>query len=407
MSATDAPIKEDRMRIVLSAVLIAAIGGCSSDGQVTPTQPRADVVPPPAGALYRIDRLATPSGNSQGGGINEHGWVAGYTGGSDGTRHAAFWRNQTPLDLGTLGGIDGLHSSAQWPGVNNSGVVVGISQTAALDTLGESWSCASFIPANGHVCLGFVWDGVMRALPTLGGENGFAAGVNDRGDVVGWAETPVHDSTCHTPQVLQFRAVRWEARTLAAHQLRPFPGDSASAATAINDQGQVVGISGKCDVAVGRRSATRAVLWDGDRIVDLGNLGGDFWQTPMAINNHGDVVGFSNPPGGDLDGDSLRAFLWTQGGGMKDLGRLEGDGLSEALGINMHGQIVGVSCGDVCHAVLWQDGKMLKLQDLVGSAFPDLLWSARDISDSGKITGRLIDHVTGKTVAYVATPIAP
>lgn len=395
------------MRIVLSAVLIAAIGGCSSDGQVT--QLRADVVSPPASPSYRIDRLASLNGgNSQGGGINQHGWVAGYTGGPGGTRHAALWRNQSPMDLGTLGGIDGLNSNAQWPGVNDPGTVVGISQTAALDTLGESWSCAIFIPANGHVCLGFVWDrSGMRALPTLGGENGFAAGVNGRGDVVGWAETTVHDSTCHTPQVLQFRAVRWEARTLTAHQLRPFPGDSASAATAINDQGQVVGISGKCDVAVGRRSATHAVLWDGDRVVDLGNLGGDFWHTPMAINNRGDVVGFSNPPDGDLDGDSLRAFLWTQSGGMKDLGKFQGDESSQALGINMAGQIVGVSCGNVCHAVLWQDGKMLRLQDLVGTSFPDLLWSARAISDSGQITGRLVDHVTGKTFAYVATPIAP
>jgi probable HAF family extracellular repeat protein len=393
------------MRFVLSAVLIAAIGGCSSDGQVT--QPRADVVPPPAGPSYRIDRLAALNGgNSQGGGINEHDWVAGYTGGPDGTRHAAFWRNQTPFDLGTLGGIDGLHSSAQWPGVNNAGLVVGISQTAALDTLGETWSCAAFIPANGHVCLGFVWDGALRALPTLGGENGFAAGVNDRGDVVGWAETPLHDPTCHMPQVLQFRAVRWD-RSGAAHELPPFPGDSTSAATAINDQGQVVGISGECDVAVGRRSATRAVMWDGDQVVNLGSLGGDFWHTPMAINNHGDVVGFSNPPGGDLDADSVRAFLWTRDGGMKDLGKLAGDDFSQALGINMHGQIVGVSCGAVCHAVLWQDGKMLKLQDLVGAGFPDLLWSARDVSDSGKITGRLIDHSTGKTFAFVATPIAP
>jgi probable HAF family extracellular repeat protein len=149
------------------------------------------------------------------------------------------------------------------------------------------------------------------------------------------------------------------------------------------------------------------VLWDGNRVVNLGSLGGDFWHTPMAINNHGDVVGFSNPPDGDIGADSLRAFLWTRDGGMKDLGKFPGDGFSQALGINMRGQVVGVSCGDVCHAVLWQNGKMLKLQDLVGPGFPDLLWSARAINDSGQITGRLIDHVTGKTFAFVATPVAP
>ena len=100
----------------------------------------------------------------------------------------------------------------------------------------------------------------MQALPTLGGINGYAAGVNDRGQVVGWAETPVHDPTCSAPQVLQFRAVLWEPRRHRKRELRPFPGDSTSAATAINNRGQAVGISGECDVAVGRFSARRAVL---------------------------------------------------------------------------------------------------------------------------------------------------
>ncbi len=188
-------------------------------------------------------------------------------------------------------------------------------------------------------------------------------------------------------------------------ELPPLSGDSTSAATAINARGQVVGISGECDVAVGRRSATHAVLWDRGSVTDLGSLGGAFWHTPMSINNRGEVVGFSNPPGGDIDADNLRAFLWTRAGGMKDLGMLSGDGLSEALDINNRGQIVGVSCGDVCQAVLWQDGVLYKLRDLVDPAFSDLLWSARSINDSGQITGRLIEQGTGKARTYVATPI--
>jgi probable HAF family extracellular repeat protein len=246
----------------------------------------------------------------------------------------------------------------------------------------------------------------MAALPTLGGENGFAAGVNNRGQVVGWAETAVHDPTCHTPQVLQFRAVLWEPKRGTKRQLPPLPGDSTSAATAINQQGQVVGISGECDAAVGRKSATHAVLWDGSSVIDLGSLGGDYWRTPMAINDAGVVVGFTNPRGGDFDGDSLRAFIWTRSGGMQDLGRFAGDQFSEALGINDSGQMVGVSCGDVCHAVLWQNGTMYRLQDLIGGGTADLLWSARDINAAGQITGRLIDHVTGKFVTYIATPLA-
>jgi probable HAF family extracellular repeat protein len=77
------------------------------------------------------------------------------------------------------------------------------------------------------------------------------------------------------------------------------------------------------------------------------------------------------------------------------------------LGVNDSGQIVGVSCATVCNAVLWQDGTMHRLQDLISGGTADLLWSARDINAAGQITGRLIDHVTGKFVTYVATPVTP
>jgi probable HAF family extracellular repeat protein len=394
------------MRAVSLVFLIAGVAGCATDAPVTP--PRLALAPQGSQPSYRIDRLPTLFGNSQGGGINNPGSIAGYSGRSDGKRHAALWRSGVVTDLGTLGTGTGLHSNVQWPGINDNGMVVGISQTDALDTLGEAWSCAAFIAANGHVCLGFAWQsGAMVALPTLGGENGFAAGVNNRGQVVGWAETAVHDPTCHTPQVLQFRAVLWEPKRGTQRQLPPLPGDSTSSATAINQQGQVVGISGECDVAVGRKSATHAVMWDGSSLIDLGGLGGDYWRTPMAINNAGVVVGFTNPPDGDFDGDSLRAFVWTRSGGMRDLGRFAGDQFSEALGVNDSGQIVGVSCTDVCKAVLWQDGNMYRLQDLISGGTADHLWSARGINAAGQITGRLIDHVTGKFVTYVATPVTP
>lgn len=393
------------MRNLSCVILIAVLAGCQHDAPVTqPVEARLWQSP---NVTYRVDKLSTLAGRSQGGGINNLGWVAGYSGAPNGTRHAALWRDSAIIDLGTLGGSQsGLHSNVQWPGINNLGMIVGISHTPALDTLGEAWSCSGFISANGHVCLGFVWEsGVMRPLPTLGGENGFATGVNNAGQVVGWAETPVHDPTCTAPQVLQFRAVLWEPRRDRKRALPPYPGDSTSAATAINEQGQIVGISGECDVAVGRRSATHAILWDGDRVTDLGNIGGSFWHTPMAINNRGDVVGFGNPPDGDLDGDSLRAFLWTRQGGIRDLGKFSGDAFSQALDINDRGQIVGVSCAAACQAVLWQDGVPVKLQDLVEPGFADHLWSARSINEEGQITGRLIEQGTGNFVTYVATPI--
>ena len=218
----------------------------------------------------------------------------------------------------------------------------------------------------------------------------------------------MHDPTCVGDQVLQFRAVLWEPRSGTTQELPPFPGDSTSAATAINQRGQAVGISGDCDQAVGRFSARHAVIWDHGTVSEIPNLGGETWHTPMDINDSGDVVGFSNPVGpGDPEGEFIsRAFLWTGGAEAQDLGTLPGDALSEAFGINGRRQVVGVSFGGTAETrgFLWEDGVMLDINDLVDS--DDHIISAQDINDAGRITGRVRDHVTGETLAFVATPIA-
>ena len=55
-----------------------------------------------------------------------------------------------------------------------------------------------------------------------------------------------------------------------------------------------------------------------------------------------------------------------------------------------------------CRGFVWENGVMHNLNDLVDS--DDVLLSAQDINDAGVITGRLLDHVTGETVMYVASP---
>src|SRR5262249_43336516 len=207
---------------------------------------------------YSVVSLASLGGMTSGASsVNDRGWVSGFSNlPGDQTRHAVLWRHGQKFDLGTLGGPN---SSVAWPN-HNRRTVVGIAETADIDPLGERWSCAAFFPSStGHTCLGFVWEhGVMNPLPTLGGNNGYAAGANNLGQVVGWAETPVHDPTCIAPQVLQFQAVIWGPRRGQIQQLPPLEGDPDSAATAINDRGQVVGISGTCYRAVGASSAKHA-----------------------------------------------------------------------------------------------------------------------------------------------------
>jgi probable HAF family extracellular repeat protein len=343
---------------------------------------------------------------SAGIGINDRGWVTGSSDlPGDTITHAALWRDGRLTDLGTLGG---QNSAVAFPSHNNR-FVVGVAETADINPFGEDWSCNAFFvgPPSHHDCVGFVWeDGRPSALPTLGGYNGFAAGSNRIGQIVGWAENGKADETCTGTQVEQFRAVLWAAGTHRPRELAPLPGDSTSAAVAINDRGQVVGISGACGTAVGGVSARHAVLWDAaGRPHYLGNIGGEQWNTPDAINDRGVVTGFANVPGGSTPASLFpHAFVWTARTGMQDLGTLAGDTLSEGLGINDRNQIVGESCHAQfanCRAVIWQHGRISNLNELV-PGYTGTLINAGDINNRGEITGAASSD--GATVAYVATP---
>jgi probable HAF family extracellular repeat protein len=300
---------------------------------------------------------------------------------------------------------------------NTAGIIVGISQTLTSEPLGENWSSAAFYstPNNvGYINLGFVWKGgQMRGLPNFpGGNNGFATGANNLGQVVGWAENGVHDPTCCCTQVLQFRPAVW---TLGPpdqiHDLPLIPGDSSGAATAINDNGQIVGISGICDQAVGRHTAKHAVLWENGGVTNLGNFPAAWWNTPTAINQHGDIVGFAGDPA-FVEGDVLHAFMWTREDGLRPLKPLKGRTPqhvdSEAYGINERRQVVGVSCDAQqtdCRAVVWDHGAYpTDLNDLKGG-YSAFLALAKDINDKGEITGRAVDPTTGALIAYLAVPV--
>ena len=227
---------------------------------------------------YTVTALSTLGGTGSGGNsINNKGWVAGAsTLAGDTILHATLWRNGVITDLGTLGGPN---SFVVAPVKNDRGLIVGIAETSTPDPLGEGFCAASFLLGfnTGLTCLGFLWqNGVMAPLPPLlGGNNSQASGVNNRGQVVGWAESSTYDTTCIAPQRLQIEAVIWEQGQI--QKLRPLPGDVDGAASAINDKGQVAGCSGICGNTLGGTSGAtpgcvHAVVWQNGSPTNIGGL---------------------------------------------------------------------------------------------------------------------------------------
>jgi probable HAF family extracellular repeat protein len=163
-----------------------------------------------------------------------------------------------------------------------------------------------------------------------------------------------------------------------------------------------VGISGVCGVAYGGASAAHAVLWQNGTVTDLGNLGGNVFNTPAAINNNGQVTGWS-----DLPGDAVfHAFVWNGSGAIRDIGALPGDTYTLAYAINNQGQVVGQSldANFNSRAFIYQNGQMTDLNTLAPPGSPFLIF-ANDINDSGQIVGAAFDSTSNRVVGFRAYPL--
>lgn len=394
--------------IVAIAVLMTIATGLA-EGQQAKQLPR-----------YYVINLGEPGGGNSAAAasINNIGWIAGDAVQSGNTNELAELWVGSPISLGTLGGPN---SAVAWPNKNNHGQIAGIAETAEMNPLNETWSCAqanfSSFPPTGHICLGFVWqDGAMTALPPLpGGLDSYATAINNRGQVAGWAENGVHDPSCNsTPpinQVLQFEAVVWGPNLGEMTQLSPLGSDPDSAATAINDRGQIVGISGLCANAAGTTSAEHAVFWENKYAapIDIGNFdGGLAWNTPTALNNRGQVAGFGNQQGSPASAFNPIGFFWSKQHGIRSIPPIGDDTQSWAWGINDHGQVVGQSFNldtGAARAFLYENGQSTDLNTLVQPNSPVQLLLANDINDEGEIVGFGVDTTTGVTVAFLAVPV--
>ena len=297
------------------------------------------------------------------------------------------------IDLGTLGG---KNSWTNYGGINDRGEAVGFSETSVPDPDGEDM-CAF---GTKLTCRPFFWrHGDMMALPTLGGNNGQASAINNRGQIVGISETTVPDSGCPPSKPGRtISPVLWEKGEVRA--LPTVAGDPDGFVQGINDRGQAVGSSGTCT-----NIATHAVLWENDaafQLPDLGRTGSDAY----AINDHGQIVGYVS----SLDGTTFFASIW-QNGGVTNLHTLPGDFAAFATGINNRGQVVGSTFDSTfswSHGFIWQDNVMTDLNTLIPGDSNLFIIAASNINERGQISGMatvMSGPDTGKIHAILLAPV--
>jgi probable HAF family extracellular repeat protein len=258
--------------------------------------------------------LKSPSG-TQAYGINDAGWVVGEANFPNfhGAPHA-FITGPNGAGMTDLGSQAGYYYSGA-NGINAAGQVAGVFYNPVAD------QSQAFITGPNGVG--------MTDLGTLGGNASWATGINDAGQVIGYADTAAAES--HAFITGPNGVGMTDLGTL---------GGSASVATGINDVGQVTGYS---DTAAGESHAFITGP-NGVGMTDLGTLGGSTsWAND--INDAGQVVGYSNPVG--FPAYQHNAFVTGPNGvGMTDLNSLvglPGVVLSEASAINNMGQVIAYS----------------------------------------------------------------
>ncbi len=267
-------------------------------------------------------------------------------------------------------------------------------------------------------------NGTMVELPRLRnqagteGNNGFARQNNNFGMVAGTAENGERDSTCPgasiSPQTIQFKPVIWtKPFPLSQAQLQELPtvnDDSDGIAFAINDLRQAVGASGPCGpfnvLFQNNLTAIHAVLWQNNKAIDLGNLGGDgmfFGIFAEGLNDLGQVVGTSDT----AHDQSFHAFLWQQGH-ITDLGTVAGDSFSAAVAISNSGMVLGISLDASFNpkAALWRNGTATDMNTLVPQNTALYLQSACSINAKGEIIGfAVLKSNRSESHTYLAMPV--
>lgn len=268
------------------------------------------------GTMQNLGSLSSYNSNAEGLNANDSGQIVGYY--NDGIHDRPFlYSGGVMSDIGTLK----VGGEGEALSINNVGQVVGYS----------SWSGGSQ-----HAFL-YTVAGGMRDLGTMKTNN---AGVSTAKAINNAATATIVGHAAGNTFVQHAFAYTVTGGMVDLGTL----GGSASSANAVNDNGQIVGVSQTTNNA-----ASLAFIYNNpvEKMVSLGTLPGLTNSYATSINSIGQVVGYAYTTPGDNT-----PFLYD-GDGMIDLRSLvlddpatTGDerliwGLAEASGINDEGWIIG------------------------------------------------------------------
>jgi probable HAF family extracellular repeat protein len=290
--------------------------------------------------------------------------------------HAFQLQNGVTTDLGVLAG--GVGSQVNW--ISANGLMAGLGDNGQPDPLS-----GGALPQQ-HAVL---WEHRhMTDLGTLpeGGYLSFPYAVNNRGEVVGFANNTIPDpNSMNSGYGYQTRAFYWKNGVM--QDIGTLGTGTDAQAALINERGQVVGMSytnsvpsAICAGDFGFSLTTSSFIWDPKNgMRDIGGLGGTC-TLALDFNNRGQVVGASAVTG-DL---AVHPFVWDAETGVTDLLRSSEYGFAD--GENDRGEVVGGTCDpQTCHALLWRKTgakwEKTTLGTIAGFGFAGL------INNSGQVIG--------------------
>ncbi|HEX5684579.1 MAG TPA: hypothetical protein VFY73_11155 [Ideonella sp.] len=296
---------------------------------------------------------------------------------------SAMWgKDRQAVRLNDEGDFFAVYSSAS--DINDAGVAVGVVWDRASKMRALTWT-----------------DGVLKELPGLPGGDGaaMAASINNRGKIAGYSRKMLS-----TGEVVE-RATLWVKGK--PKDLGALKKTGESFATAINDEGMVVGYS-----SIAGAKAWVPARWIGGKVAALPVPDGAGGRAE-AVNQTGAVVGMVSLP----SEQGWRAYAWQDDAGAA-MGSWPEFTSSSARAINDGGAAVGsalVAGSDAALAMYWPtvSAQPVDLNTLVDQAgcvdafgVRRTLTSGVDINDKGVIVANAYEAVDGgvRSFSFRLTP---